>query len=123
MPKSDFSKFDLQGIINSVKTMINPEIKVPEGDFIGEKVLKITELLKSASQANTQAADDLNKVKDLLSMLYSELEAFRKESTEKQAASVSPEVKATKTEEPAEGAEHREKPTKSESENVDKDKK
>lgn len=91
MPKiPDFSKFDLQSIVNSVKSMINPEIKVPEGDFIGAKIVEVTKLIQDVSNMHAQAAKDLNKVNDILTSLYRELEVFRKQSMEQQAAGTTP---------------------------------
>lgn len=88
MPKiPDFSKFDLQGIVNSVKSMISPDaanIKVPEGDFIGAKIVEVAKLIQNVSNLHSQAAKDLNQINDLLGTLYRELEAFRKQSLEKQ---------------------------------------
>ena len=86
MPKiPDFSKFDLQSIVNSVKTMINPETGTPnvtEGDPIGTKIVEISTLLQSVSAAHAQSGKDLNKINGLLSELYRDLEAFRKLESE-----------------------------------------
>ncbi len=82
MPKMpDFSKFDLQGIVNSIKTIINPEGGAPnvtEGDPIGAKIVQISTLLQTTANAQAQAGKDLTKINTLLNDLYQDLEAFRK---------------------------------------------
>jgi hypothetical protein len=81
----DFSKFDLQGIINSVKSIVSPETitpNVPEGDPIGTKILAINALIQNVSHAHTQSAKDLGKINILLNELYQDLEATRKQSVD-----------------------------------------
>lgn len=81
MPKiPDFSKFDLQSIVNSVKTIIGAEStpKVTEGDPIGTKIVEISKLLQSVASMQSQSSKDLTKINDLLNGLYRDLEAFRK---------------------------------------------
>lgn len=82
MPKiPDFSKFDFQSIVNSVKSIINPEGTTPnvvEGDPIGAKIVEISNLLQTTAQAQAQSAKDLSKINGLLNSLYKDLEAIRK---------------------------------------------
>jgi hypothetical protein len=76
----DFSKFDLQGIMNSVKSILNPETtpRVTEGDPIGAKIVQISTLLQSVATAHSQSGKDLTQINNLLNELYKDLEAFRK---------------------------------------------
>ncbi len=81
MPKiPDFSKFDLQSIVNSVKSIINPEAtpNVAEGDPIGAKIVQISTLLQSVANSQEQSAKDLHRINSLLNDLYRDLEQFRK---------------------------------------------
>ncbi|MBA2655167.1 MAG: hypothetical protein H0U71_08925 [Gammaproteobacteria bacterium] len=81
MPKiPDFSKFDLQSIVNSVKSIITPEStpNVAEGDAIGGKIVQISTLLQSAADHQAKAAKELTHINNLLNELYKDLEAFRK---------------------------------------------
>lgn len=81
MPKiPDFSKFDLQSIVNSVKSIINPEAtpKVAEGDPIGAKMVQISTLLQNVANAEAQSAKDLTQINNLLNELYQDLETFRR---------------------------------------------
>lgn len=81
MPKiPDFSKFDLQSIVNSVKSIINPEStpNVTEGDPIGAKIVEISSLLQGVANTQEKNAKDLHKINSLLNGLYKDLEQFRK---------------------------------------------
>ena len=86
MPKiPDFSKFDLQSIVNSVKSIINPEIGTPnvsEGDPIGAKIVAISTLLQNVVNAHAQSAKDLTQINNSLNELYKDLESFRKLESE-----------------------------------------
>jgi hypothetical protein len=77
----DFSKFDFQGIVNSVKSIINPELTPPNvtpGDPIGAKIVQISNLLQKTADAHAQSAKDLTEIHNLLNSLYTDLETFRK---------------------------------------------
>lgn len=103
MPKiPDFSKLDLQSIVNSVKSIISPEgvtPRVAEGDPIGVKIVQISTLLQNTANSQAQAAKDLTKINNLLNELYKDLEAFRKLEAElrqkQQAEQVAPSGPAT----------------------------
>lgn len=86
MPKiPDFSKIDLQSIINSVKTVLSPDSATPnvsEGDPIGTKIVEISKLLQGVASSQAQSAKDLGKINGLLNNLYQDLEAFRKLESE-----------------------------------------
>lgn len=104
----DFSKFDFQGIVNSVKSMINPETtpNVAEGDPIGSKIVQISSLLKNVASIQTQSTKDLNNINRLLNELYKDLEAFRQLETElrfKQQTEGSAEATSVKESNPASG--------------------
>jgi hypothetical protein len=98
----DFSKFDLQGIMNSVKQILNPEgvtPKVSEGDPIGVKIVQISTLLKGVASSHAQSSKDLSQIHNLLNELYKDLEAFRKlgeEIQQKQQADLHTQEEASK---------------------------
>lgn len=122
MPKiPDFSKFDLQNIVSSIKTIINSESGTPditEGDPIGAKIVQISTLLQNTANAQAQSAKDLTKINDLLNLLYKDLESFRKieaELRQNQHAQTES-SSASSTEEPI-----RKAPTREEVEEIEKD--
>lgn len=108
MAKIPEFKFDLQGIVNSVKQMLNPEVgtpKVSEGDPIGTKVVQISTLLQTVANAQAQSAKDLTQINSLLNDLYKDLEVFRKleaemrqkQQAEAQAAAATAEASQVKS--------------------------
>jgi hypothetical protein len=99
----DFSKFDLQGIMNSVKQILNPEggatPKAPEGDPIGAKVVQIMTLLRGVADSHAQSSKDLSQAHGLFGELYKDLEIFRKlqaEMQQKQQADLNTQEEAAK---------------------------
>ncbi len=115
MPKiPDFSKFDLQSIVNSVKSIINPEPttpKVAEGDPIGTKVVQISTLLQNLTHTHAQAAKDLTEVNNLLNELYKDLEVFRKLEAEMRLKQQAEARAAASTQDPQSKAETTPHPT------------
>lgn len=103
MPKlPDFSKFDLQSIVNSVKSIITPEAGTPNvspGDPIGTKIVQVSTLLQSLARTHAQSAKDLTQINNLLNELYKDLEAFRTLQKEGQGASASDSVSDSPEEE------------------------
>jgi hypothetical protein len=102
MPKiPDFSKFDFQSIVNSVKSIINPESSVlkgaESGDPIGTKIVKINALLKETANAHAQSAKDLAQINSLLNELYRDLESFRKLEAEFRQKQHAEQVQATQS--------------------------
>jgi hypothetical protein len=120
MPKiPDFSKFDFQNIVSSVKSIINPEIsapKVTEGDPIGTKIVQISTLLQSVSHSQSQSTKDLAHINNLLNELYKDLEVFRKleaELKQKQETPAQPASSSTVSDQPPQ---RKSKPEKTKSE-------
>jgi hypothetical protein len=101
MPKiPDFSKFDFQNIVNSVKSIINPEssiLKGAESDPIGAKILNINTLLKDVANAHAKSAKDLAQINHLLNELYRDLESFRKLEAEFRQKQHAEQAQATAT--------------------------
>lgn len=90
MPKiPDFSKFDLQSIVNSVKSILNPESATPpvaENDSLGKKIEKISLLLQNTAKQQAQSAKDLAQANGLLNALYKDLEEIRQQAVPSQPA-------------------------------------
>lgn len=73
-------KIDISGIMNSLKTMINPAGGTPDvdpSDAIGVKIAQISTLVQDMAKAQSEQAKELAKVNQLLNGLYQDLEALR----------------------------------------------
>ncbi|MGB6976395.1 MAG: hypothetical protein WBE18_02935 [Gammaproteobacteria bacterium] len=88
MPKMpDFSKltgkFDLQGIVDSVKSIITPGSSVPESikdDPLVPRIAEISALLQQVMSVQAQQTEDLGKLNTLVNALYRDLEITKKAS-------------------------------------------
>jgi hypothetical protein len=88
MVKTPFSKltekFDLQGIMDSVKSIITPGSAVPESikdDPLVPKIAEISALLQHVMSVQAQQTEDLSKLNALINSLYRDLEAVKKASS------------------------------------------
>lgn len=82
MPKFDFNKltekFDIKGVVDSVKSIINPEVGIPknlEGDPIAAKLALIRVATENLNTIMQQQQDEINKINALIASLYKDLEA------------------------------------------------
>lgn len=75
------SKFDLQSILNNIKSMINPESSTPDvkssNDAIGMKVVELSLLVQQLAKKCTEQAKEFNKVNELLNDLFKDIEVLR----------------------------------------------
>lgn len=77
-------KFDLQGIINSIKSVINPEGNTPNAnpdDAIGMKIVELSTLVQQLTNAQAEHVKELANVNKLLNELFQDIEALRKASS------------------------------------------
>ena len=75
-------KFDLNSIVGSLKSMINPAGGVPvvdPDDALGMKVAQITTLLKQTSDAQTEQVKNINQVTQLLNAAFLDIQKLRDE--------------------------------------------
>lgn len=84
MDKSDLTnlknKLNISGIVDSLKTMINPTGGVPDvdpDDDLGLKIAEISTLLKEMVEAQRGYVDNLNKVNALLNAAFQDIEKLR----------------------------------------------
>ena len=84
MPKlPDFSKlgkFDLQSLVDNVKSMITPGSQIPPGmedDPMGAKLILIQAALQNLAQIQEQQQQELAKVNALLAALFKDLDALK----------------------------------------------
>ncbi len=73
-------KFDLNEIINNVKSMISPDSTVPNvspDDAIGMKIAELSTMVQQLSNAHAEQAKELAKVNKLLNGLFKDIEALR----------------------------------------------
>jgi hypothetical protein len=82
--KPDFTqitkKLDIQGLVSSVKSMINPEGDTPKpvnGDALGEKMAALSMLLQNTAAALTEQGNQLAQANQLLNALFKDLETIR----------------------------------------------
>lgn len=74
------NKLNIGGIVDSLKTMINPAGGVPEvdpDDDLGLKIAEISTLLKEMVEAQRGYVDNLNKVNALLNAAFRDIEKLR----------------------------------------------
>jgi hypothetical protein len=93
----DFSKFtgkfDLQGIVDSVKSIITPGGAVPESikdDPLVPRITEISALLQQVMSVQAQQTEDLGKLNTLVNALYRDLEATIKANTVPPASETPP---------------------------------
>ena len=78
---SDSSKkFDFQGVLNNIKSMISLESSTPNpdpDDVIGMKITELSVLVQQLTKTHEEQAKELGKVNRLLNDLFKNLEALR----------------------------------------------
>lgn len=75
-------KFDIQGIITGIKSMISPEANTPQvnpDDAIGVKIAELSTLVQQLASAQAEQVKELTQVNKLLNSLFNDIEALRKE--------------------------------------------
>lgn len=84
MAKFDFAKlkkFDIQGVVDSVKSIINPEVPIPPGMENDPIVAKLT-MLKAETQNLSnileQQQQEISKINTLIASMFKDLETLRK---------------------------------------------
>lgn len=87
MPKPDLGelskKLNIQGLVNNVKSMINPEANTPKaasGDAMGEKMASISITLQETMKALNEQVKNLNSINQSINDLFKDLEAVRAQS-------------------------------------------
>lgn len=76
-------KFDLQGILSNIKSMISPEGNTPNvnpDDAIGMKVAGLSVLIRQLAKTYAKQSKEFTKVNRLLNELFKDIEAFRNSS-------------------------------------------
>ncbi len=74
------NKLNIGGIMDSLKTMINPAGGVPEvdpDDDLGLKIVEISTLLKEMTNHEIEHAKNLKKVNELLNIAFQDIEKLR----------------------------------------------
>lgn len=69
-------KLDLDGLVSSVKSMINPEesaLQPKEGDKVGELIAECSELTQEMAQQHAELAKNLKTLHSKLNKLFKEL--------------------------------------------------
>lgn len=80
------NKFDVNGIINSIKSMINPEGNTPQpdaDDAIGIKIAQLSTMVQQLANAHAKQAKELHKVNKTLNELFKDIETLRNPPKEK----------------------------------------
>lgn len=96
------NKFDVNGIINSIKSMINPAGNTPNpnpDDAIGVKIAQLSMLVQQLATAHAEQAKELSKVNKLLNELFKDIETLRN-PPENKAETGETETKASSAEPP-----------------------
>ena len=99
-------KDNVEGIVGSLKTMINPAGAVPNvnpDDALGMKVAQVSTLVKQITDAQQEQVKNLAKLSDMLTGAFKDIEALRAECKaakppESVAAPAAAEVKEVKEE-------------------------
>lgn len=88
MSKLDFSKLsqklDIKGMVDSVKSIINPEVNLPPGlenDPIGGKLALIRAATEHLNELMKQQQEEMNKINNLIASLYKDLQQKNQPST------------------------------------------
>ena len=74
------NKLNIGGIMDSLKTMINPSSGVPEvdpDDDLGLKIVEISTLLKEMTEAQDAQTKNIKKVNELLNIAFQDIEKLR----------------------------------------------
>lgn len=81
-------KFDIQGIISSIKSIITPEGNTPNvspDDAIGMKIAELSTLVQQLATAQAEQVKELTQVNKLLNGLFNDIEALRKTNAQSPA--------------------------------------
>ncbi len=73
-------KFNIQGLVDNVKSMVNPEGNTPQvqmGDVLGEKMASLSLLLQRSSKTLNEQAQALTEANQMLNDLFKDLEVMR----------------------------------------------
>jgi len=73
-------KFDLNNIVNSLKSMVNVESDMPEvdaDDALGLKIKELTQLTQQVVDVQAQQVKDINKIQGLLVGAFKDITALR----------------------------------------------
>ena len=106
MPKfPDFSdltkKLDLQGMVDGVKSVLNPEHNLPdpiEGDELAHKMITLLAHVKNIADRHTEQGKEIEKLAKQMNQVYNEYITLQKAQSGKPEA----EPPAEKPEEPEE---------------------
>lgn len=74
------NKFDVNGIINSIKSMINPEGNTPNpdpDDAVGVKIAQLSTMVQQLAHTHAEQSKELTKVNKILNDLFKDIEALR----------------------------------------------
>lgn len=92
--------FDLQGVLSSIKTLLNPTGEVPDPDpqdALGVKLSQLSTLTRQLQEEFEEQADRLRKIHRLSNDVYALLEALRSGGSEdSDAKSTKPESQSDK---------------------------
>lgn len=76
------SKLDINGIIDSVKSIINPASGTPDvdpDDDLGVKIAQASTMIKEMAAAQAEHVKQLGKLNEMLNMAFQDIETLRKE--------------------------------------------
>lgn len=97
--KFDFSKLseklDIKGMVEGVKSIINPEVGLPkdlEGDPVAAKLALIKMAADNLNELMQKQQEEVNKINVLINSLYKDL-ALKKAPTKTTTTEQSPETK------------------------------
>ncbi|AKQ33559.1 hypothetical protein [Candidatus Coxiella mudrowiae] len=98
-------KFDLQGILNNIKSMISPEGSTPDvnpDDAISIKISELSLLTQQLAKTHAEQAKEFTRINRLLNDLFKDIEALRNpletELPESSESSVTSEIKPSEEE-------------------------
>ncbi len=83
--KSNAPKFNFQGIVDNLKTMINPDAETPmpvDGDQLGKKLQSISLGLQELSEQHAQQTQNLNDLNHQVNELFNDIEQLRQQTND-----------------------------------------
>lgn len=82
----DFTKkMNLQGVLDNIKSLVNPAGETPSpspDDAVGNKVAELSVLIQELAATNAEQAKKLAKVNRLFNALYKDIELLRQPTEE-----------------------------------------
>jgi hypothetical protein len=78
-------KFDINNIMDNIKSMISPEGETPTvdpDDAIGVKITQVSVIAQELTKEQTESAKKLATMNALLNELYKDIEALRAQHSE-----------------------------------------